>query len=156
MTEPTTTEPAAQADTYDPPRHGWCCFHCGEHFTRWQQAEASDHFGPTPDWKPKCFDRNAPRDVLVAEVRHLRQEVAELRLRISHGDDHLESAQGELRSIKHYFSGAVSVVDAFNVYHSMEGRALSSEKMLDWLRHNGHAQAAEDAWDAVVGGERIA
>lgn len=152
----TSATPAESGDTYETPRHGWTCFHCGEHFSRFEHDQAREHFGPTPNWNPKCFDRNAPRDVLVAEVRHLRQEVEELRLRISHGDDHLESAQGELRSIKHYFPGSTSVVDAFNSWHSMQGRALSAEKMLKWLHDNGHAQATDQAWQAVVGGERIA
>lgn len=45
--------------TYPAPRHGWVCFHCGEHFPSTEQGEkdARDHFGDTPIAMPACIEK---------------------------------------------------------------------------------------------------
>lgn len=40
-------------DTYEPPKHGWTCFHCGETFKTF--GSARDHFGADPSAQPGCL-----------------------------------------------------------------------------------------------------
>ena len=40
-------------ETYQQPRQGWTCFHCGEAFHVEQAAAA--HFGPRPSSRPACL-----------------------------------------------------------------------------------------------------
>lgn len=39
---------------YPPPRFGWRCFHCNEHFQVHEVREAQRHFGLTPKDIPMC------------------------------------------------------------------------------------------------------
>lgn len=54
--QPTTD---TDAGVFEAPSCGWHCFHCGEHFpgTREGKEAAEEHFGPTPDVKPACIER---------------------------------------------------------------------------------------------------
>ena len=54
------------------PEHGWCCFHCGEIFTRY--GEAYMHFGLRPTSTPAC---KMDRGVLI-DLRAVEDRVAEL------------------------------------------------------------------------------
>lgn len=41
------------SETYERPKHGWTCFHCGETFTT--PGLAKDHFGNTPSAQAGCI-----------------------------------------------------------------------------------------------------
>lgn len=120
-------------ETYDPPRSGWCCFHCGEHFKVTEQDQARDHFGPTPDWKPKCFDRNLEKEELVIRLRHAETEVARYREVASDAIENEETANGSVRAYHSYFPGTHSAYEVWQQLHSMEGRALAAEATLKCL-----------------------
>jgi hypothetical protein len=42
-------------ETYQPPKHGWTCFHCGETFRN--AGAARDHFGARTTALPGCVER---------------------------------------------------------------------------------------------------
>ena len=72
--------------TYIAPRDGWVCFHCGERFRN--PADATTHFGPTPESRRACILsraelmdlRAAERRVAVLEaaVRETRETLQEV------------------------------------------------------------------------------
>lgn len=47
------------SQTYNAPRHGWTCFHCGETFHT--EVGARLHFGETPQAMPECLAIHALR-----------------------------------------------------------------------------------------------
>jgi hypothetical protein len=54
-------------ETYEPPAHGWTCFHYGETFHT--EGAAGDHFGATQTAQPGCMERvrlGAERGLLMA------------------------------------------------------------------------------------------
>jgi hypothetical protein len=121
--------------TYTAPPHGWTCFHCGETFTT--PRTARDHFGTTPDEKPGCVlkvELGGQRG-LIMELRRLQDENRKLHDDISdettfYRDYHAKLAS-DISLISSAFKGCRSLRDVFNVYDSMEGRAIAAESLLD-------------------------
>jgi hypothetical protein len=114
------------------PEHGWTCFHCGETFTNHYQAR--QHFGDTPDKEPACQMGATREDRAV--LRRLRAaEITIDRLRVDIENDtsstqaFYSKLEAQLQSYKP-FRGCRSIQDVFNVYDSMEGRALAAEELL--------------------------
>ncbi len=62
----------ARGETYDAPRAGWQCFHCGEWFRTKESAES--HFGITPECLPKL---RAELERVSAERDNLRTLMTE-------------------------------------------------------------------------------
>lgn len=124
---------AAETDTYQPPEHGWTCFHCGETFTNAYRAR--DHFGADPSATPGCLlkvEHGEERGLLMA---FRRLELANERLRRDIEDETTSTKlfyarlKSELRAFNP-FRECRSVQDVFNLYDSMEGRALAAEAIL--------------------------
>ncbi len=63
-------------DTYERPKHGWTCFHCGETFTT--LGGARNHFGFEPSADPACRIKLGAERGLVTHIRKLEDEVARL------------------------------------------------------------------------------
>lgn len=124
------------SDTYPSPKHGWTCFHCGETFNIAEQA--AGHFGSNVSGEPMCVMRaNAfarfPKTEwpLMYRMRELEAEVEKLRLDISEdiSNDRAYHArlESDIRGTASAFKDCRSLHDVFNVYDSMEGRALAAE-----------------------------
>lgn len=116
---------------YYAPEHGWTCFHCGETFTT--AGSAADHFGAAPDATPGCLirvqygdERGLQMDLRKAEAR-IKELEADIENETSSRNFYSSALQSELRSYKP-FRECKSIQDVFNVYDSMEGRALAAEE----------------------------
>ena len=127
----------AEPDTYMPPAHGWTCFHCGETFHI--EVQARGHFGSDVYGEPMCVMRaNAfarfPRSEwpLMYRMRELEAEVAKLRAEAE--DEHSRwfyaRLESEIRGTATVFKGCRTLRDVFNLYDSVEGRALAAEERL--------------------------
>jgi hypothetical protein len=69
-----------EEDTYPAPKHGWCCFHCGQTFFTMKAARL--HFGETPKAKPVCAtDRGGLADLI---ARYFRAEIGRLMQQAEH------------------------------------------------------------------------
>jgi hypothetical protein len=121
------------SEEYQAPEHGWTCFHCGETFTT--VGSAGDHFGNHPGALPGCMER-----VRLGEERGLLMSLRKAEARIAEllSDIHNESSYSagfyaalgcSIQSFK-AFKHCRSLQDVFNLYDSMEGRALSAEEKL--------------------------
>jgi hypothetical protein len=124
---------SAQPDTYPSPAHGWTCFHCGETFTT--QGGAAFHFGADPSATPGCMIKVTVGDERgwLIEIRKLEREVRRLthdiQNEISVTAVYHESLARELQKVKP-FAKCSTLQDVFNVWDSMEGRALAAEERL--------------------------
>jgi len=128
---------AEARDTYTPPAHGWTCFHCGETFH--VEVQARGHFGSDVDGEPMCVMRaNAfarfPRTEwpLMYRMRELEAEVGQLRA--DAWDEHCKTfyarLESEIRGTAGVFKDCRTLRDVFNLYDSMEGRAIAAEERL--------------------------
>lgn len=116
-------------DTYQAPVHGWTCFHCGETFR--SAKAAREHFGPTPDWSPKCIERKTvPDHELLDRVRKAEQYALDCQKHRDEANEEAEMAHLALADLKSRFPGAHTVYDAWCQFHSIEGRALTAEAIL--------------------------
>ncbi len=78
-------EPLAAPEYYEPPAHGWTCFHCGETFIHTIAARC--HFGLGPDYVPGCVDRLTPEEY--------KRRAALIRLDIAEADIRQAAARAE-------------------------------------------------------------
>jgi hypothetical protein len=124
-------------DTYKHPEHGWTCFHCGETFTT--VGGARDHFGADITAQPGCLIRvqlGNERGLLM-ELRKVEAERDDLRKDVEYERTsitaYMERLKTHLNSFKP-FRECHTIQDVFNVYDSMEGRALAAEESLSKLR----------------------
>lgn len=72
------------SEEYQPPEHGWTCFHCGETFTT--VGSARDHFGTDISDEPGCLLKvgiGGERSLLA----HLRKAEKELARHIEEDTD---------------------------------------------------------------------
>jgi hypothetical protein len=120
-------------DTYPTPAHGWTCFHCGE--TYLHHYSARQHFGATPDKVPACLMKIEPGDrPLLRKIRALEAEADRLRTDLEFDTTGTKVFCGRLQSMLNAykpFRGCRTIQDVFNVYDSMEGRAIAAE---EWAR----------------------
>lgn len=121
----------ANVDTYMSPEHGWTCFHCGETFM--VPAMARAHFGATPDAIPGCLMRLSKEErPLLRMVRSLEADL--LRLRTSAEDgfyaEYHARLEADIRHTAPAFKNCRTLRDVFNLYDSMEGRALAAEERI--------------------------
>jgi hypothetical protein len=130
----------SEPDTYPTPEHGWTCFHCGETFapTLDGQRRAQVHFGATPDENPGCIEKlNAEERSLLRRLR--AAQVENNRLRIDAEDEfgqrYYSRLASDIRATAGVFRDCQTLRDVFNLYDSMEGRALAAEER---AHHNGN------------------
>jgi hypothetical protein len=123
---------ALPSGTYAMPAHGWTCFHCGETFAH--ENPARMHFGETPDKTPACLLKLTSEErSLVRRIRGLEFEIERLRHDIEYETTAANVFSGKLQSLLNSykpFRGCRSLQDVFNVYDSIEGRALAAEERL--------------------------
>jgi len=70
-------------ETYEMPKHGWTCFHCGEIFLKPGCAE--EHFGKIPERTNACQLREDGG--LLAAFRRLENEYMELLIKFQESDE---------------------------------------------------------------------
>lgn len=63
-------------DTYEMPKDGWVCFHCGERLTT--PGAARNHFGTYPDREPACVIKAGDERGLVMALRKAEDRATEL------------------------------------------------------------------------------
>lgn len=111
-------------------RGGWRCFHCDETFTT--PGAAQDHFGNYLNSTPGCIIKVQVGDERgwLMELRKLQEENAHLRQQMDEEywdrtafDAHLKTFIQSFRP----FRKCETLRDVFNIYDSMEGRALAAE-----------------------------
>ena len=130
-------------DTYPYPDKGWTCFHCGETFSIAKQRHyqgaldaAREHFGSGVCDEPLCKIATLPHAELVRRVRAAEEsERAALTAR-DEADAQAEAAHSELSSLGSRFKGAKTVYDAWCMFDSMEGRALTAEAIIAFIECN--------------------
>ena len=119
----------------------WRCFHCD--FITNDEEEARAHFGDCDDaseFTPLCKwwsnmddqERKEQFQALLQELNGEREESIKLRDHNEALEDRVNSQQGAIHSYKP-FRECRSISDVFNVYDSMEGRALAAEGRLKAL-----------------------
>jgi hypothetical protein len=71
-----------QKDTYDAPKHGWTCFHCGETFRT--SFGAKVHFGADPSAKPGCMMKvnKGTEHAFLAELREAEDQLIHVRKKV--------------------------------------------------------------------------
>lgn len=118
-------------DTYPRPRHGWTCFHCGDHFPANCEEAAREHFGPTPSWTPACIERRTlGRDRLLElsrEARASEHEAVQARIR---AEENEEVAVGHLQACLRLVPGATSSHDLWAHIDSLNGRVITAEAVI--------------------------
>jgi len=108
---------------------GWRCFHCDETFTT--PGAAQDHFGNYLNSTPGCILKvqlGNERGWLM-EIRRLQEENAHLRQQMNEEYWNQTAFAAHLKTlIQSYrpFRKCETLQDVFNVYDSMEGRALAA------------------------------
>ena len=109
----------------------WRCFHCG--FETSDHKEGAAHFGDRDDESPICItwaslsveERLGEYQALTRELNGERDENARLRSREEYLEFRLLEFENLLGS---RFKGCRTINDAYNLYDSMEGRALAAEE----------------------------
>lgn len=137
-------------------RKQWTCFHCG--FETNDMAEAAAHFGDRDDpdeTKPLCRwwkdmspeERGEQLQDLIQQRNQEQEENALLRTRIEGLEYRCETQKSEIHSFKP-FRTCDTIHEVFNVYDSMEGRALLAEEQRDTAKENALTiLAMKDATD---------
>lgn len=130
-----------QAETYLMPEHGWTCFHCGETFM--SPASARDHFGADPSAMPGCLMRIQPGErPLMRRLRWLEGEVERLQAEAEseYAERYHARLASDIKGTALAFRDCNSLRDVFNLYDSVEGRALVAElrASLLWTMVIGH------------------
>ncbi len=120
-------------------RASWRCFHCNEVFTTEQDARS--HFGFSEFHKPSCCMKMEAGDKgLAAQLREALDDASRLRDEISDESAFEKQYHARLESDIKYlakqFRECRTLRDVFNVYDSMEGRALAAEERLAEARRN--------------------
>lgn len=152
----------ARGEVYLPPKHGWTCFHCGETFH--VEAQARGHFGTDPMAEPACLVRAAalarvprvPRREWpdMYRLRDLEAEVAKLRAEAEdeHSRAYYARQESEIRGTAAAFKDCRTLRDVFNLYDSMEGRALAAEERATAAEQQRDTLAAENSARSWVHG----
>lgn len=89
-----TVEPDGdEPDTYQPPLHGWTCFHCGQTFHTFNRAR--DHFGGDPMKEPACRIEYGEEMRMLIALRKAEEELDRYRAEDSDADRlyHAQQAQ---------------------------------------------------------------
>lgn len=120
--------------TYTAPKDGWVCFHCGERFRT--EGAARDHFGGEPGELAGCQIKAGEERGLLIELRKAQERVKLWINRAQAAENTIERLECQNSSLttamQSYkpFRECRSIRDVFNVYDSMEGRALAAEERL--------------------------
>jgi hypothetical protein len=124
------------SDTYEPPPHGWTCFHCGETFTT--VGAARDHFGADQGAEPGCLiDRVAleeggkperGRGLLMA-LRKAEDEIAKLRAANEQLDHEAGAYHAMSAELERYFGEGVR--SAHHAWLRYEAKCNEVEALLE-------------------------
>jgi hypothetical protein len=110
----------------------WRCFHCGEVFT--DKHAAADHFGLDLGTLPACIEVLTETQKAIVEGRR------EWKRRAQGAEDENEKLGQQIGcdawDLASRFKGARTIADAFNLYDSMEGRALAAEERVAELERS--------------------
>lgn len=117
----------------------WLCFHCG--FETSDHTEAAAHFGDCDDAKeftPICnwWKNLSPEDKVhtlqnsIIQYNESQEELRQARSEIETLECQLNAATNAIGS---RFKGCTVINEIFNLYDSMEGRALAAEEKLEGL-----------------------
>lgn len=122
-----------EPETYTTPAHGWTCFHCGETFAGNLdgQRRAQVHFGLTPNETPGCVEKlNAEERSLLRRLRAAQFENDRLRADAEDefGERYYARLASDIKSTAGVFRDCRTLRDLFNLYDTMEGRALAAEE----------------------------
>lgn len=140
----------------------WRCYHCD--FITNDPAEAEAHFGERDDaeeFKPICkwWDRIESGDERLKEYQDLLREFKSEQERVASQMISIEGLEFQLGLDHQRFNGykpfrdagVTSVVEAFQLYDSMEGRALAAEEKVINL-----TKSLRDAVERIKGREYTA
>lgn len=141
-------EAHVDADTYEPPAHGWTCFHCGDTFTK--LGSARDHFGATPAGVPGCIIKAGEERGLLMALRKSEAREDELRIERNRLMDQLEAAQAASQEVLRLVPGAKNTHDVWCYLDHAHGRAEAAEAVIAEIAKHHH-QIAHDAMVAVAG-----
>lgn len=111
----------------------WVCFHCG--FETSNSGEAEAHFGErddTQEFTPTCiWWSKLSAEARIQEFQDLRQQLNAEQIECGSQNIKIEGLEFRLLEFENLlgsrFKGCKSINDAFNLYDSMEGRALAAE-----------------------------
>jgi hypothetical protein len=133
---------------YARPQNGWTCFHCGDTFTT--PEEAREHFGPTPEWDPLCFDAKAEHGDLARRLRAAEISALEARMDRQAAEDEADMANARLADLPRLFPGALSPHDAWLEHDHWKSRARAAEDILAQL-WKADPEAVQEAARVVCG-----
>lgn len=131
----------------------WICFHCG--FETSDHNEAQSHFGERDDaqeFSPTCtWWSKLTAEERIQEIQDLRQQITQeqdenslLLTRIEGLEYRVEGQLSEIHGFRP-FRACDSIQQVFNIYDSMEGRALLAEEQLRAAREKIAWQPIETA-----------
>lgn len=128
-------------DTYETPKHGWTCYHCGETFTTWGSAE--DHFGKTPAAKPGClikvqFGNERGLEMELRKVEALAEEYLNRALR---AEDREQSLSGRVAEFERIAGGGAHELRM--KLDSMQGLVITADALIVWVREKAPELYAE-------------
>lgn len=131
------------------------CFHCG--FETADDAEAAAHFGDRDEEFALCQmwasltadDKVKEFQSTIRELEGERQDNALLRVKIEGLEFQVEGQRSEIHSFKP-FRECNTIHQVFNVYDSMEGRALAAEEERDQWK-----QRAEELRELLQAGVKV-
>ena len=128
-------------DTYERPKHGWTCFHCGETFTT--IGGARDHFGAKPDREPGCLIQVKYGDErgLQMELRKSESAVEMWKLRALVAEESNESLQSEIDEFRRIAGGSTHAL--LMKLDSMQGRVVTADALINKFRERAPDIAAE-------------
>ncbi len=117
----------------------WRCFHCG--FETEDRLQAAGHFGDCDDAEPICtLWESLSKDERIGLLQTSSGQYLEAQVEISAQNTKIEGLEyrleGQLSEIHSFkpFRSCDTIHQVFNVYDSMEGRALAAEERNNELR----------------------
>ncbi len=117
----------------------WRCFHCG--FETDDRLQAAGHFGDCDDAEPICTlwgslsedERVGLLQTSSGQYLEAQNEISAQNVKIEGLEYRLDGQLSEIHSFKP-FRTCDTIHQVFNVYDSVEGRALAAEEQRDELR----------------------
>lgn len=122
----------AEQETYERPKYGWTCFHCGETFTT--VGSAQDHFGASPDREPGCLIR-----VKYGNERGLEMELRKAEQREEKLREELRLAETRIEGMEYRLLGWEAIAPSTHQLRmdmdSMRGREITANALIEGIRN---------------------
>lgn len=132
--------PEGTQEVYLAPKHGWCCFHCGENFRTFGGAQ--DHFGATPGERPACLIKLGDERGLIMELRKAQAGYEEMLNRALRAEEELEMVQRSYDELKR-LTGCDGVNEARCELDNLRGRVAVYDLITDKFRERAPELFAE-------------